>query len=376
MGWVTCERAYYYCGRCGHGLCPWDQQVGLTARSLTPATERLVSLAGALSDSFAEASARVLPEMAGLHLAETTVQRTTEGVGERIGEHLGSGRTFGFSRRWDWHRDAQGRTCAYISLDLTGVRQQAKDGGSAEGRMPYVAMVYNPVPDLPEACPYQPPVRAEMQARYLSGLYDLDELGLQLRKQAGQVGMNRAEVWIGLTDGGNGLEEFVRKNFSRDPVLILDFWHAADHLTELAKVLHPDDEEQRQSLVTSWCHTLKHEGGQRLVEVLDSYVLPRKKAAQEKHAEVVNYLRNNVHRMDYPKYLANGWLIGSGAVESACKTVVCQRLKQAGMRWREYGTDSMCHLRALFKSEPSQWQAFWHRQINDVKSDLNICSTN
>ncbi len=68
--------------------------------------------------------------------------------------------------------------------------------------------------------------------------------------------------------------------------------------------------------------------------------------------------------MDYPSYLANGWLIGSGAVESACKTVVGQRLKLAGMRWREPGTDGMCHLRALFKSEPSQWKAFWQRTAN------------
>lgn len=376
MGPLTCARAYYYCGRCGRGVLPWDQQVGLTARSFTPAAERLVSMAGALSDSFAEAAERVLPEMAGLDVAATTVQRTSEGVGERIGAQLRAGRTFGFARPFVWYRDAQGHTCAYISLDLTGVRQQAKDGGTAEGRMPYVAMVYNPVPELPAACPYQPPPKAAMQARYLSGLYDLDELGVQLRKQAGQVGMNRAEVWIGLTDGGNGLEEFVRKNFPREPVLILDFWHAADHLTELAKVLHPDDEEQRQALVTSWCHTLKHEGGQRLVEVLQAHPLPRPKAAREKHAEVVNYLSNNLHRTDYPRYVANGWLIGSGAVESACKTVVCQRLKQAGMRWRPYGTDAMCHLRALFKSEPSQWQAFWRRQINEPKANLNTCSTN
>jgi hypothetical protein len=346
-------------------VLPWDNTVGLTARSFTPAAERLVSLAGALSDSFAEASQKVLPEMAGLHLAETTVQRTTEGVGERIAAQRRSGCTFGFSRPWAWYKDAHGRTCAYISADLTGVRQQAEDGGVAEGRMPYVAMVYNPVPELPEDCPYQPSAKATMQARYLSGLYDLDELGLQLRKQAGQVGMNQAEVWIGLTDGGNGLEEFVRRNFSRDPELILDFWHAADHLTELAKLLHANDEETRQALVTSWCHTMKHEGGERIVEVLRVHPLPRKKAVLEKHAEVVNYLENNVHRMDYPRYLANGWMIGSGAVESACKTVVGQRLKQAGMRWREYGTDSMCQLRALFKSEATQWQAFWQRRINE-----------
>jgi len=261
-------------------------------------------------------------------------------------------------------------------VDATGVRQQAKGGGKAEGRMPYVAMVYNPVPELPADCPYRPPANAVLQARYLSGLYDLDELGLQLRKQAGQVGMDRAEVWIGLTDGGNGLEEFVRKNFPRDPVLILDFWHAADHLTELAKLLHPDDEAARQTLVTTWCHTMKHEGGRRIVEVLRDHPLPRKKAVQDKHAEVVNYLSNNLHRTDYPRYLANGWMIGSGAVESACKAVVGQRLKQAGMRWREYGTDSMCQIRSLFRSEPGQWSAFWRRQINRHAAGVNICSTN
>lgn len=373
---VNCRRAYYYCGRCGKGVLPWDEQVGLTERSFTPAAERLVSLAGAVSESFAEAAERVLPEMAGLKIAATTVQRSSEGVGTRIGDLRRSGRTLGFAHRWDWHRDVHGRTCAYVSLDLTGVRQQAADGSAAPGRMAYVAMVYNPVPDLPKDCPYRPAANAVMQARYLSGLYDLDELGLQLRKQAGQVGMDQADVWIGLSDGGNGLEEFVRQNFPRDPVLILDFWHAADHLLELAKLLHPDDEEARQELVTRWCHTMKHEGGQRIVDVLRAYPLPRPRGVRQKHAEVVNYLSSNVHRMDYPAYVANGWMIGSGAVESACKTVVGQRLKQAGMRWREYGTDAMCHLRALFRSEPSQWEAFWRRQINRNANGVNICSTN
>jgi hypothetical protein len=58
-----------------------------------------------------------------------------------------------------------------------------------------------------------------------------------------------------------------------------------------------------------------------------------------KHVAVLGYLQKNVPRMDYPSYLKKGWLIGSGAVESACKTVVGQRLKLAGMRWREFGND-------------------------------------
>ena len=111
-------------------------------------------LAGTLSESFEEAATKVLPEMANLRVAETTAQRTTEAAGRRAGDHLRAGGMWGFRQSWDWHKDAQGRTCAYISLDLTGVRQQAKDGGKAEGRMPYVAMVYNPLPELPEDSPH------------------------------------------------------------------------------------------------------------------------------------------------------------------------------------------------------------------------------
>ena len=343
--------------------------MGLTAKRLTPAAEQVVSMAGAVCNSFAEACGRVLGTMAGLRLSESTVQRTAEDAGDRIGRLLADGQTLGFPRPWSWHRDARGRTCAYVSIDATGVRQQAKDGGPADGRMPYVAMVYNPVPELPADSPYRLGPDAPMQSRYLDGLYDLGELGLQMRRQAGQVGMDRAEQWLGLTDGGNGLEDFVRTNFPRDVILILDFWHAADHLTQLGQLLQPHDDEARQQQVQQWCHVMKHEGGAAIIAHLERLALPpRKPAVAAKWAEVLNYFRNNVHRMDYPRYQAEGWLIGSGAVESGCKTVVGQRLKLAGMRWRADGTDGMCHLRALFKSEAGQWEAFWRRQINQPPS--------
>jgi hypothetical protein len=361
FGPVPCTRAYYYCARCGHGLAPWDRATGLTSRSFTPATEQLVCLAGTLSAGFEEAATKVLPEMANLRVAETTVQRTTEAAGQRAADHLHAGGTWAFRQYWDWHKDAQGRTCAYVSLDATGVRQQAKDGRQAEGRMPYVAMVYNPVPELPEDSPHRPAPGARLQARYLSGLYELDQLGLELRKQAGQVGMDRAEVWIGLTDGGNGLEEFIVRNFPRAPVLILDFWHASAYLTELGQQLYPSDEDTRQRVVGEWCRTLKREGGSRVLELLRALPASRRAGVRDQLSTTLTYFENNVHRMDYPTYVANGWLIGSGAVESACKTIVGQRLKLSGMRWREYGTDTLCHLRALFKSETGQWQAFWRR---------------
>lgn len=364
LGELTLQRGYYYCHRCGQGLFPWDEDVGLTPKRLTPGAERAVSLAGLLTDSFEEAAVKVLPELAGLRLSETTVQRTTEAAGERLGMHLDQGKVLGGPSRWDWRQDAEGKTCAYVSLDATGVRQQASGGGAAEGRMPYVGMVYNPVPELPEGSPYTPPAKAEMQARYVAGLYSLDELSAVLRRQGGQVGMDRADRWIGLTDGGNGLESFVQKSFPRVEVVILDFWHVSDHLGDLARTLHPQDEEKAKTQKGQWCHVVKHEGGAALVKALEALPLPeRRPTLRAKHEEVLGYLKKNVPRMDYPTYLAKGWLIGSGSVESACKTVVAQRLKLAGMRWREKGTHAVCHLRALYRSERAQWEYFWRRKV-------------
>ena len=120
-----------------------------------------------------------------------------------------------------------------------------------------------------------------MQARYLAGLYELDGLGQQLRRQAAQVGMEAADLWIGLTDGGSGLEDFVHKNFSRpDVVLILDFWHPAEDLGELARLLHPADEAAAQAQAQQWCQAMKHEGGAAVLEQLRSLPPPRRKAAR------------------------------------------------------------------------------------------------
>jgi hypothetical protein len=62
-------------------------------------------------------------------------------------------------------------------------------------------------------------------------------------------------------------------------------------------------------------------------------------------AEVVRYFTNQSHRMDYPSYVAKGWAIGSGPVESSCKTVIGHLPKEAGMRWSAHAADELSHLR-------------------------------
>lgn len=317
-------------------------------------------MCGGVADSF-EKGAELLRETAGVVLSETTVQHTTEAVGERIAEELGKGRTFGGKQSWDWFCDASGRTVGYIGIDATGVRQQGPHGEAADGRMAYVGMIFNPLPDPERVFEGLPPPGASMRARSVSGLYPLAEMGPLLRTQGAQVGLGDAEVWVALSDGGAGLEDFLRENFPRVEAVILDFFHAAEYLGKLARALHPTDETRAVEQARVWSRLLREEGGHAMIGVLESWDWPGVRGLAGVREEVLGYFRNQVHRMDYPSYEANGWYIGSGAVESACKTVVGQRLKGSGMRWSEAGAHAVCHVRALYRSEHGQWVAFWRR---------------
>ena len=178
------------------------------------------------------------------------------------------------------------------------------------------------------------------------------------------MGRGRAERWVALTDGGNGLDDLMDVFFPR-AVRILDFYHAAEHLGDLAKAYLGGDATAAEALTEQWSHQMKQEGGGAILATLEALDLSgRSAAALEAHRQVTGYVRNNLHRMDYPRYRQEGWQIGSGHIEAACKTVVNQRLKQSGMRWGSDGADAVCHLRALYEGESGQWDAFWDRSIN------------
>ena len=100
----------------------------------------------------------------------------------------------------------------------------------------------------------------------------------------------------------------------------------------------------------------------RTLEALDQR--GRGGEAARRYRLVTQYVRKNAYRMDYPSYQAKGWQIGSGAMESSCKTVICQRLR----RWDALGRGwdpTPCLISALlFQSEPNQWEAFWSQNRN------------
>lgn len=302
-----------------------------------------------------------MPKRAGRLLAEATVERTTEAAGLRWAAAQRAHQSFGPAPDWAWHRDATGKTVAYGAGDATGVPQQGPQGAPAASRLATVAVIDTPVPDAQAR--WAPPATGRepvWQARDGARLAPWAELGATLWQQGVAVGIERAERGIALSAGGSGLEEFLPLHFPRVAAVILDFYPAAEPLSDWATAWPGADAHAAAAVGHGWCHQLKHEGGQAVLATLRGLDLQgRSPAAHECYQETGRYVANQVHRRDYPYYRAQGWPIGSGPVESACKRVVGQRLKGAGMRWGEEGAEAVCRLRALFLSEPGQWDAFW-----------------
>ena len=114
-----------------------------------------------------------------------------------------------------------------------------------------------------------------------------------LREPAGRVGMDRADRWLGLTDGGNGLEERLREDFPRVEAVILDFFHPAEKLTGLSQRLHPGEEARAEEQARQWCGLLKSEGGAILAAVLSEWDWPRRAGLKEAAAELVGDLERH-----------------------------------------------------------------------------------
>ena len=73
--------------------------------------------------------------------------------------------------------------------------------------------------------------------------------------------------------------------------------------------------------------------------------------------------------MRYHALKAEGIAIGSGVVEATNKTLVTQRMKRSGMRWRIAGGQAVLSFRALIKS--GRFDRAWAALIGARATALN-----
>ena len=163
---------------------------------------------------------------------------------------------------------------------------------------------------------------------------------------------------IGVADGAAENWIFLEQH-TEDQVL--DFYHASEYVGKVAQAIFSKKSE-REPWLGDRLHRLKHKQGAagRLIKEMEGFEQREKlsKRAREDLAVSLTYFRNHKHQMNYARYRAKGWPIGSGVTEAACKTLVKQRLCASGMRWKEKGAAVVLSLRCLIRST-GRWQQFW-----------------
>jgi hypothetical protein len=147
-----------------------------------------------------------------------------------------------------------------------------------------------------------------------------------------------------LGDGAVWIWNLAAEHFG-DRTEIVDFYHAAQHLWELAQALHGRDSPDAAAAAAAWRRLLVDEGAEAVLAAWRG--LPTATAAQAEALRLTrHYLRTNAERMRYPVFRAQGLPIASGPVESAGKHLVQLRLKRPGARWSDPGAQALLALRA------------------------------
>jgi hypothetical protein len=179
-------------------------------------------------------------------------------------------------------------------------------------------------------------------------------------------GVEHAKEVAAIMDGADweqGFTDFHCPKATR----ILDFPHAAEHVNEIGEFLNGEHTPESQAWLKDRLHKLKHEGPDELL--LEFRALQQRHPDSKAISGNLAYLEKRKLQMQYPRFQAQGWPIGSGIVESGNKLVVEARLKGAGMhcrlapacsrheRWAERHVNPMLALRNIICSD--RWKEEW-----------------
>lgn len=174
---------------------------------------------------------------------------------------------------------------------------------------------------------------------------DLHFVRRQLNGHEGR-GLDRApEVCFG-SDGAPWCQRFPER-YCPAAIRGLDFWHTAGYIHDFSKVLWPATIGNQPWWAGEMLHDLKHQGPWRLLHSLVGWqAMGGRGKVGKAAATAAGYFEARAALLDYPGLPAAGWPIGTGAVESANKLVVEERLKGPGMHWGESHVNALLALGA------------------------------
>ena len=227
---------------------------------------------------------------------------------------------------------------------------------------------------------------------YFSRMTDHETFGRLATVETHRRGTESAGKVCAVNDGADWEQGFVDLH-RPDAVRILDWGHATEHLSAGAQAVLGAGTAEVSEWLSVQLHELKHGDPEKVLlalrELRDSLLVHAGTGSGGEGAEGMNgaaevfevvagreqsfkvvsqsleYLEKRRDQIRYAEFIAAGYPIGSGAVESANKLVVEVRMKGAGMHWDRGHVDPMVALRDALCSD--RWEEAWpqisHRLI-------------
>jgi hypothetical protein len=356
VGDYTIRRAYDLCDTCHCGQAPLDVRLGLGPGGLSPALLRAVCRLG-IEVSFVAAMDAVQDTL-GVSVPAETVRRATEGLGA-VAEA---------DQQAVVATARQGRRPAALAPGATSVLAVAVDGVHVPYRDGWHEMKVGALAPLGPGRRVDATTKrthlAWGAASYCAGGEEAETFWWRVYVEACRRGLGTAAVrtvvvlgdgaewiWQRATHflGGGGVEV----------VEIVDIYHAYGYLWDVGNAVFGAESPAAVGWVQGLKDRLYEQGVAPILAALGALAPPTAEAAEAIRV-ATGYFTTHAARMDYPRFVARQFPVGSGAVESACKVLVAARTKGAGMRWSPAGAQALVTLRAVQRS--GRWERFWQSQ--------------
>ena len=328
------------------GFFPLDEELGLLPGPLTPTLVEDLTLLGARIP-FRQA-ARLVGHFRNVEVSEATVRRATEKSGQTQVE-------------------LQTKEAAALEGELRqAVEGPALQQLSVDGAMvPLLHGEWGEVKTLAIGVIEESAASGEVHARemsYFSRMTDHQSFGRLATVETHRRGVERAGRVCAVVDGAKWQQKFIDLH-RPDAVRILDWCHGAEYLSKAGQAALGAGTAEAGEWLGRQLHELKHGEPEGLLENLRELCRELGDSGEGDGGALkivqtsLGYLEKRRDQIRYVEFQAQGYPIGSGAVESANKLVVEARLKGPGMHWARAHVDPMLALRTVVCSD--RWEDIW-----------------
>lgn len=353
LGAVQYERPYYLCRHCRRGTCPLDKALGLRPNQMSAELERLGGMTG-VETSFGKGSL-LFESLTMVGLSNQSLDKAAQAYGREM-ERV--------EQAWqqeahDPEKLAQRKREKRKPLRLYGSLDAAKVHVRGDKEHPWRDLKVGAWFEARGRPPRQPDgewhIRAE-NITYFTDICPANEFTNLFWATGVQRDAHLAQELVILGDGAEWIWNLVAENFP-DAIQIVDWFHACDYLTPVAKAAFKDPDKQ-----AAWVEKVKTDLWHGRVEAVIAACEPCLNPNREDDPaqKAVTYFLNNQHRMDYATFRQNGYQIGSGTIESAAKQIGLLRMKVPGAIWNLDGARYVAKARAAYLSD--QWSFLAQRR--------------